>query len=112
MAAVGRMTVLGLEGGITRMVPAIDQAMTRIASAVTSGAPNLLPASLGLTPPPALGVGAMRTGTGPTVINYSPTFNFRAEGPVGSQMELQNWLVKSLDNAARTGRIPKSLKAA
>jgi hypothetical protein len=54
----------------------------------------------------------MRTGTGPTVINYSPTFNFRAEGPVGSQMELQNWLVKSLDNAARTGRIPKSLKAA
>ncbi|MDX3835583.1 phage tail protein [Streptomyces europaeiscabiei] len=111
MAGVGRMTVLGLEGGITRMVPAVDQAMARIAGAVTSGVPAL-PATLGGTALPALGVGAMRTGTGATVVNYSPTFVFRAEGPIGSQMELQNWFVKALDNAARTGRIPKSLRAA
>lgn len=112
MADVGRMTVLGLEGGITRMVPAVDQAMARIAGAVTSGAPTALPAGLGTGGMPALGVGAMRTGTGTTVINYSPTFNFRAEGPIGSQAELQNWLVKSLDTAARTGRLPRSLRAA
>jgi hypothetical protein len=112
MATVGRMTVLGLQGGITRMVPAVDQAMARIASAVTSGAPTALPTALGTGGMPALGVGAMRTGTGTTVINYSPTFNFRAEGPIGSQAELQNWLVKSLDTAARTGRLPRSLRAA
>lgn len=112
MATVGRMTVLGLEGGITRMVPAVDQAMARIAGAVTSGVPTTLPAALGTGGMPALGVGATRIGTGTTVINYSPTFNFRAEGPIGSQVELQNWLVKSLDTAARTGRLPRSLRAA
>jgi hypothetical protein len=108
MAELGRMTVLGLQGGIARAVPRIDAAMAGVAGAMTSGVP-----SLGMGGAPAItGVGAMRTaGVGPTVI-YNATYNFRAEGPIGSQMELQNWFVRSLDNAARTGRIPKALRAA
>lgn len=112
MAAVGRMTVLGLEGGITRMVPAVDQAMGRLAGAVTSGAPTALPGMLGRTALPALGVGAVRTNGGAATVVYNATYHFHAEGPIGSRMELQDWFVKSLDDVARTNRIPKALRSA
>ena len=113
MATVGRMTVLGLEGGITRMVPAVDQAMARVADAVTTGVPTMLPATLGGTGMPALGVGAMRTAgaaTAPTMLNI--TLNLTNQGVIGSRMETENWLARALDNLDRTGRLPKVLRNA
>ncbi|MBP5870833.1 hypothetical protein F3K24_27670 [Streptomyces sp. LBUM 1485] len=113
MATVGRMTVLGLEGGITRMLPAVDQAMARIAGAVTSGVPTTLPAALGTAGMPALGVGAMRTAgaaMGPTTVHV--TLQLTNQGVLGSRMEVENWLARSLDNLGRTGRLPKALRAA
>lgn len=113
MATVGRMTVLGLEGGITRMVPAVDQAMARIAGAVTSGVPTTLPAALGTGGLPALGVGAMRT-TGAAVAGttVNVTLNLTNQGVIGSRMETENWLARALDNLGRTGRLPKTLRSA
>lgn len=113
MASVGQMTVLGLEGGITRMVPAVDQAMARLAGAVTSGAPTTLPA-LGTGGMPTLGVGAMRTNAGGTAAatTVNVTLNLTNQGVIGSRMEAENWLARALDNLDRTGRLPKTLRAA
>ena len=33
-------------------------------------------------------------------------------GVIGSQIQMQDWLAKSLDNLARTGRLPTSLRKA
>jgi hypothetical protein len=113
MAQVGQMTVRGLEGGITRMVPAVDQAMARIAGAVTSGAPTALPGMLGRTQLPALGLGAMRTtGTATAGATLNLTLNLTNQGVIGSRIEVENWLTKALDNLGRTGRLPKALRAA
>lgn len=113
MATVGRMTVLGLQGGITRMVPAVDQAMARVARAVTTGAPSMLPDVLGGTGMPALGIGATRTAsaaTGPTTVHV--TLHLTNQGVIGSRMETENWLARALDNLDRTGRLPKVLRTA
>jgi phage-related protein len=113
MATVGRMTVLGLEGGITRMVPAVDQAMGRIADAVTSGVPALLPTAMGPTPLPALGVGAVRTAAMPRAgATVHVTVNVANHGVIGSRMEAENWLARALNNLDRTGRLPKTLRGA
>jgi phage-related protein len=113
MASVGRMTVLGLQGGITRMVPAVDQAMARVAQAVTTGVPTTLPAALGGTGVPALGVGAMRTAGRPTAgATVNITLQLTNHGVIGSRMEAENWLARALVNLDRTGRLPKSLRAA
>jgi SLT domain-containing protein len=40
------------------------------------------------------------------------TYVFNFSGPVGSQRELENWLVKALDTVGRTKRIPPSWKGA
>jgi phage-related protein len=113
MSTVGRMTVLGLEGGITRMVPAVDEAMARVAQAVTTGVPTALPAALGGTGMPALGVGTMRTaGAAPAGATVNITLNLTNQGVIGSRMEAENWLARALDNLDRTGRLPKTLRAA
>lgn len=113
MATVGRMTVLGLQGGITRMVPAVDQAMARVAQAVTTGVPTTLPAALGAAGMPALGVGAMRTAGAPAAgATVNITLNLTNQGVIGSRMEAENWLARALDNLDRTGRLPKTLRTA
>jgi hypothetical protein len=87
--------------------------MARIAGAVTSGVPTTLPAALGTAGMPALGVGAMRTAgaaTGPTTVHV--TLQLTNHGVLGSRMEVENWLARSLDNLGRTGRLPKALRAA
>lgn len=113
MATVGRMTVLGLQGGITRMVPAVDQAMARVAQAVTTGVPTTLPATLGGTGVPALGVGTMRTAGAPAAgATLNITVNLANHGVIGSRMEAENWLARALDNLDRTGRLPKTLRSA
>jgi hypothetical protein len=44
-----------------------------------------------------------------TVVNR---IEFRNDGVIGSQLELENWLAKVLDNLGRTGRLPTALRAA
>jgi phage-related protein len=113
MAQVGRMTVLGLQGGITRMVPAVDQAMARIAGAVTNGAPTMLHAGLTGAGMPTLGVGAVRTAGAPVAgATVNITVNLTNHGVIGSRMEAENFLARALVNLDRTGRLPKSLRAA
>jgi DNA-directed RNA polymerase subunit F len=48
----------------------------------------------------------------PTVINQYMTLKMENTGVIGSQMELDNWLAKSLDDLHRTNRLPKSLRRA
>lgn len=59
----------------------------------------------------ALGVG---TTTGRQVVNvtYAPNITVTNEGVIGSQFEVENWLVRALDTAARMGRLPRSLTTA
>lgn len=111
MAAIGRLSVLGLQGGITRAVPAVDAAMARVAKAVASGVPAMLPAEVGRTAVPALGVGAMRTGAGAAVTTVNITLNLENRGVIGSRLELQNWMTRMLDDLDRQGRLSK-LRAA
>lgn len=40
------------------------------------------------------------------------TVNLENRGVIGSQMELDTWLTKSLDNLGRTGRLPSGLRTA
>lgn len=59
----------------------------------------------------ALGVG---TTAGRQVVNvtYAPKITVSNEGVIGSQFEVENWLVRALDTAARMGRLPRSLTTA
>ncbi|MBE4789947.1 phage tail protein [Streptomyces caniscabiei] len=108
MAELGRMTVLGLQGGIARAVPRIDAAMAGVSGAMTSGVP-----SLGMGGMPALGVGTMRTGTGTggsvTVVNHIHLTN---RGAIGSPHELRTWLTRALEDAGRMGKLPGKLNKA
>ena len=58
------------------------------------------------------GVGALPVArpTGSTVINVH--LNFTNDGVIGSRIELENWLARTLDQIARTGRIPAALRTA
>jgi hypothetical protein len=112
MEAVGRMTVLGLQGGIVRTMPAVRSAMHRVAATVASGMPTTLPAVAGPgVSSPALAVGASRTarqetrGSAPNI-----TVVVQNNGVLGSQMQVENWLARSLDNLARTNRLPRGLR--
>lgn len=56
-----------------------------------------------------LGVGAVRTaGRGGSVV-VTNHFHLENRGVIGSQFEVENWLIRALDTAARTGRLPRSL---
>ncbi|MFJ8049802.1 hypothetical protein [Streptomyces luteogriseus] len=112
MEAVGRMTMLGLQGGIARTTPAVESAMHRVAAKVASGVPTALPAIAGPgVSAPALAVGASRTarqqtrGSAPSI-----TVVVQNNGVLGSQMQVENWLARSLDNLARTNRLPRGLR--
>lgn len=64
--------------------------------------------STGVASAASLGVGST---AGRQVINvtYSPNVTISNGGVIGSQLELQNWLVRALDTTARMGRLPRSL---
>jgi hypothetical protein len=68
---------------------------------------------LGPTPLPALGVGALRAGAAPAVgATVNVTVNVANHGVIGSRMEAENFLARALVNLDRTGRLPKTLRAA
>jgi trimeric autotransporter adhesin len=101
MAALGRMSILGLEGGIVRSVPGVDAAMQRVAGAVTSGVPTTLP-----------DVGTVRTrqsGVTAPPAQVTVNLNLTNQGVIGSKFEMQNWLAGALDDLGRTGRLPAAV---
>lgn len=105
MAEVGRMSGLGLAGGLVRTVPTVDRAMGRLAGAVTSGVPARLPALS--RPAAALPVGAMRTGQGvPATVVVNNFFTLDNHGVIGSSRELDDWLVRRLDRLRLHKRLP------
>jgi hypothetical protein len=106
MAEVGRMSGLGLAGGLGRTVPVVDRAMGLLAGTVASGVPTRLAG-------PRLGaldaVGALpagRVGAGGITVHHH--YHFRNEGIIGSRRELDNWLVGSIDRL----RLQKRLRLA
>jgi phage-related protein len=112
MAQVGRQTLLGLQAGIARTAPLAAQAMARVADAVASAAPTTLPFTTDRVQPTDLGVTAMRaatTGAPVTVVNH---YHFQNHGVIGSPIELQNWLARTLDTLAQQRRLPASLRRA
>jgi phage-related protein len=107
MAEVGRMSGLGLAGGLVRTVPAVDRAVSRLAGTVATGVPNRLVAPrLGaLDAVGALPAGRQAAGGGmPQAIHI----HVHNEGVIGSRRELDNWLVGSIDRL----RLQKRLRLA
>lgn len=113
MEAVGRMTVQGLHEGVTRAAPIVDAAMQKIATAVTTAvpttAPVLAPAGLNV---PALAVGSQRRrdrAAGTVIHEYH--YHLQNKGVIGSQLELDNWLARSLDRLNQQRRLPRARTA-
>lgn len=44
-------------------------------------------------------------------VTVNMTLQLTNQGVIGSQLELDNWLTRSLDNLSRTGRLPRALTA-
>jgi hypothetical protein len=115
MAAVGHMTMLGLEGGITRQLPAVADAMRKAATTVSSAAKTTLPAAVARRPAaaqvPALAVSARRAagaGAGRTALpsgDIHVHVHLDNHGVIGSKIELDNWLMSSVNRLAGQGRL-------
>ena len=107
MAGVGRLSMDGLRGGLLKEVPRVEQAMGRVSDAVVSAAPGRMGASAVAIP----GVGSTRSGGkgAGAVVHHHHYYQFTNDGVIGSRLELDNWLTKSLDRLARTRRMPASL---
>jgi hypothetical protein len=106
MMAVGRLTMAGLGGGITRELPSIERTMGRVAGVVASGLPATSPGRTG-----RLAVGTQQT-TGASVVHqhfYEDHYHLQNQGVIGSQIELDNWLTGSLDRLKRQRRLPAAL---
>ncbi len=59
----------------------------------------------------SLGVGSAR-GSQTVNVTFSPQVTITNAGVIGSQLEVENWLVKSLDTIGRMGRLPRGLTTA
>jgi trimeric autotransporter adhesin len=96
MAEVGRQSTLGLAAGLVDRLPAVDQAMSRVAGRVAGVRPT----------GPALSVGTTRTATASAqkgaVINVSLVNN----GVLSGKEDFRNWLVNELDTLKRLRRLP------
>ncbi|WP_329336065.1 hypothetical protein OG252_13030 [Streptomyces sp. NBC_01352] len=115
MDLVGRMTVHGLRDGITRSVPIVQTAMDRVSAAVRDGAPKDIRAAVApAVSRPALAVGERRTQRAAASQAAAPhiTVVVQNNGVLGSRMQVEDWLAKSLDNLARTNRLPRALRGA
>jgi trimeric autotransporter adhesin len=96
MAEVGRQSTLGVAVGLVDQLPAVKKAMGGIARTVSAGiaAPGL---------PISLSAGS-RSGTA----QQAPlNVTFINHGPIGSQREMDDWLVGSMDRLRLQRRLPK-----
>lgn len=107
MAEVGRQSTIGLALGLKDRLPQVQQAVAALSSSVagttgnlTAGAPAL--ADVGTFP----ASGTRRTAAGPATIEEHYHFHMTNRGMIGSQRELETWLVKTLDTLRRTKRLP------
>jgi hypothetical protein len=97
MAEVGKQSTLGLLQGIAGPMPAVKKAMGGVARTLTAGVVGSgRTASL-----PAAG----RSGTAaqPAVLNVT----FISHGPIGSQREMDDWLIGSMDRLRLQRRLPE-----
>ncbi|MCZ4515404.1 hypothetical protein O3Q52_46290 [Streptomyces sp. ActVer] len=106
MAVVGRLSMDGLRGGLLKEVPRVRQAMGRVSDAVVSAAPGRMGAPAVNIPQ----VGSTRSGGkgAVTEVHHHHYYQFTNDGVIGSRLELDTWLTKSLDRLARTRRMPKA----
>lgn len=101
MAEVGRQSTIGLALGLKDRLPQVQQAVAALSGSV-AGVGGGRSAAAGV----AASVGVARTaaasGPGATVINISLT----NRGMIGSQRDMEAWLVKTMENLRRTKRLP------
>lgn len=95
MAEVGRQSTLGLLEGLTGPLPDVNQAMGEIARTLSAG---LLE--------PGLPVSLSAAGRGGTAQQAPLSVTFVNHGPIGSQRELDDWLVGSMDRLRLQRRLP------
>jgi hypothetical protein len=116
MAAVGHMTMLGLQGGIVRQLPAVEDAMRKAATTVASAAKTTLPAAsarrAAVSTAPALAVGARRAAAGKDASRAAlPSGDLHVHitlenhGVIGSKIEADNWIMGSVNRLASQGRL-------
>ncbi|MCX4973155.1 hypothetical protein [Streptomyces sp. NBC_00620] len=110
MDAVGRMTVIGLQGGIVRTMPAVRTAMSQVAATVASG----IPASMSAVAAPGVStpaVSSTRTSNRTAAVIQAGDLHLHVhnDGVIGSQIELDNWLTKSVDRLSRQRRLPAAV---
>jgi len=106
----GRAISESLAAGIAQreaLVRRAAQTLAGAAQAEVSMPMVMRPSAGGVGALAPLGVGSMRTGVG-AVTNVTQEFHFHHEGPIGSQLELDNWLAKSIDRLKRTNRLPRA----
>lgn len=107
MAEVGRQSTIGLALGLKDRLPQVQQAVAALSSSVAGTTGNL---SIGA--PALAGVGAMPVGTarrttaGGAVVENHYHFDMTNRGMIGSQRDMETWLVKALENLRRTKRLP------
>jgi trimeric autotransporter adhesin len=101
MEAVGHMTMAGLEGGLVRRVPAVQGVMRKVATAVATGVPDARGIAAGAVSTSRRGA----SGAGATVHEHH--YHFDNNGVIGSQIELDNWLARSIDRLNTQHRLPK-----
>lgn len=106
MALVGRLSMDGLRGGLLKEVPRVEQAMGRVSAALVSAAPGRMGAPAVAIP----GVGSTRSGGkgAGTVVHHHHYYQFTNDGVIGSQLELDNWLTKSISRLQQQRRLPKA----
>ena len=97
MAEVGKQTTLGLLQGIAGPMPAVKKAMGGVARTLTAG----FVGSGRTSPLPAGGRGG--AASQPAPLNVT----FVNHGPIGSQREMDDWLVGSMDRLRLQRRLPK-----
>lgn len=107
MAEVGRQSTIGLALGLKDRLPQVQQAVAALSGSVAGTTGNL-----GIGAPALAGIGSLpvggsrRTAAGGAVVENHYHFDMTNRGMIGSQRDMETWLVKALENLRRTKRLP------
>ena len=96
MAEVGRQSTLGVAVGLIDQLPAVKKAMGGISRTVSAGIAA-----------PGLPVSVSAVGRGGTAQQAPLNVTFISNGPIGSQREMDDWLVGSMERLRLQRRLPK-----
>ncbi|HEX9832544.1 MAG TPA: hypothetical protein VGA66_05550 [Mycobacterium sp.] len=107
----GRDISESLAEGITQRQRLVQRAAENLAQAARSAVAAPVSMSLNQTRPESLDVSPLRRAPA-AAVTVNNRFEFRNDGVIGSQLELQNWFARALDQAARTNRLPAALRSA